>query len=180
MAEAKEEETPQRLRAQTYITMGINYFSQRRYQEALEAYEQAIAADPSFPNGYVSKANALILLDRAEEAVTICDGVIAREPREGGAYVTKATALHRLGRAEEALAWYRQALEVEPDLFMANYDFACYWAIEGNEAETERYLRRALEIKPQRNALAATDPDFSAYRERPWFQELVAFKREGE
>ncbi|UCH79421.1 MAG: tetratricopeptide repeat protein [Candidatus Coatesbacteria bacterium] len=171
---AENESDTARLRAATHFARGRQLFNANRFEEALQALEEAISEDPTFTRAQTAKANTLTMLGRTEEAVALCDEVIARLPTFGLAYTAKASALHRSGRAADALENYRRGAELEPDNDLVHYNFACYWALEGNEEECERELRRALELDASAKSKAATDEDFASVRDREWFQELVA------
>lgn len=164
-----------RLRAKTHFERGRHLFNDNRFEEALEAVERAIAEDPGFTRAYTAKANALTMLGRVQEAVAICDEVISKDPTLALAYTTKASALHRAGLRDEALDNYRRGVELAPQDHLTHYNFACFWAMEGNEAECEKHLRLALELDPRAKSKAATDSDFASVRGREWFQEIVAF-----
>jgi len=168
---------PARLRAQTHAVRGRRYFALNRFGEALAAYEDAIREDATYLPGHTGKANALAMLGKHAEALAVCDDVAARAPETASAYVTKANVLHRMGRAAEALPLYRRGVEVQPAEFGAQYDFACYWALEGDTEKCREHLTRALALDPRARAKAAIDPDFDAVRETAWFQTLTALKR---
>jgi len=173
-AREKEQGELRRTRAATHFERGRHLFNANRFAEALTAIEEAIAEDPEFLRAYTAKANALTMLGRADEAAAICDEVMAKDANCALAYTTKASALHRAGRPDEALADYRRGVELAPEEHLTHYNFACFWALEGNEVECEKYLRRALEIDPRAKPKAATDADFASVRGKDWFQELVA------
>ena len=163
-----------RTRATTHFERGRHLFNTNRFEEALAAIDEAIAEDPGFLRAYTAKANALTMLGRAQEAAAICDEVLAKDPNFALAYTTKASALHRAGRRDAALADYRRGVELAPREHLTHYNFACFWALEGDEAECEKHLRCALEIDPRAKPKAATDDDFASVRGREWFQELIA------
>jgi len=178
MGEAENEAvTPGRLRARMLNSVGRALFDAGRYEKALAAFQEAVREDPEFLEARVSQANALLMLRRYDDALGVCEDVIRRDPTFNRTYTAKANVLHRRGEAAAALEYYRKGLELAPRDSVANYNFACYWALEGDEAKCEEHLRRALEADPTHNSKAATDPDFDAVRDREWFQRLVAFKR---
>jgi tetratricopeptide (TPR) repeat protein len=163
-----------RTRATTHFERGRHLFNANRFEEALAAIDEALTEDPEFLRAYTAKANALTMLGRAQEAVAICDEVLKKDPDFALAYTTRASALHRAGRRDEALDDYRRGVELAPTEHLTHYNFACFWALEGDEAECEKYLRRALEIDPRAKPKAATDADFASVRGEEWFQELIA------
>lgn len=171
-------ESLKRLRARTCAARGRNYFNAGRYEEALAACQESITEDPDFSDGYLGTATTLAILGRFDEAVAITGRLIAREPNNAAAHTTMGTILHRRGDAAGALPYYQQGVALcDGADFLPYYDFACYWALEGNEEECARYLGEALRRKPRMNTRAATDPDFESVRGQTWFQELVAFKK---
>jgi len=166
-----------RFRALTYLEQGKHCYNNRRFEEALAAFDKALAADATLTRGYTARAHALAALGRAEEAVALCDEVIAREPDFPFAHSTRGSALQTLGRTAEAQRAYEQAVALAPEDALINYNFACFWALAGDEESCRKYLARTLELDPRRNSMAAVDLDFAAFRDRGWFQELVAFRR---
>jgi tetratricopeptide (TPR) repeat protein len=168
-------ENTARLRAKVHFERGRHFFNVNRFEEALAAFEDAIKADPNYVRAFTAKANTLALLGRPEEAIAICDEIIAKNAAFALAYTTKASALHRAGRTAEAAENYRRGIEIAPNEHLTQYNFACFWALEGNDEECEKYLRRALEIEPKSKPRAATDDDLASVRGKEWFQKLVAF-----
>jgi tetratricopeptide (TPR) repeat protein len=168
--------SPERLRAETITAVGRAQFDAGRYEDALKSFEAALRHDPDFLEARAAVGNALVMLARYEDTEAVCDEIITRDPTFARAYTTKANARHRQGDAAGALELYRHGVELAPDDHVTNYNFACYWAAEGNEEECEKYLRRAIEADPRHNSKAAIDPDLESVRDRDWFQRVTAFK----
>lgn len=166
-----------RFRALTHLEQGRHLFNARRYDEALKAFEKAISEDPSFLRAYTAQAHALAVLGRREEAIAICKDVIARDASFALAYTTLGTALSLAGNNAEAQKAYEQAVAIAPDEPLVHYNFACFWAIVGDERNCEKHLSLALKLDPQSKSTAAVDGDFAPYRDRQWFQDLVALTR---
>lgn len=169
--------TAARYRALTYLERGKHLFNDRRFEDALKSFEQAIAADPALTRAHTARAHCLALFGRREEALAACDEVAAREPNFPFAHISRGTALYHLGRVQEAQAAYEKAIALAPDEPLGYYNVACFFAWVDNEQQCRANLVRALQLDPRNNASAAVDEDFARYREREWFQELVAFRR---
>lgn len=87
-----------------------------RNEEALTAFDKAIAMGLTHPIGRFNRGVALMALNRPEEALAAYDDAIARQPEYADAYCNRGFALEALGRPEDALASHEQALAINPDL----------------------------------------------------------------
>jgi tetratricopeptide (TPR) repeat protein len=81
---------------------------------ALDAFERALALDPSFEAAWVQKGAALSELDRQQEALDADEHALALDPNDPMAWSNKGVQLHHLGRFEEALEAYDRALVLDP------------------------------------------------------------------
>jgi tetratricopeptide (TPR) repeat protein len=171
------EKTPARLRAEALVDSGRMLANMARYREALEMMERAAEADPSYDRPRLAKAFVLSKLGRTADALDIVDAYIRDHPGNAYAHTTRGTCLMMAGRRDEAEGAYREGVRLGGEEYLHAYNYACFLALEGREEETRETLGRALALAPNINTRAATDPDLEPYREREWFQELVAFKR---
>ena len=171
------EKSPARLRAEALVGSGRMLANMARYREALDMIERAAEADPTYDRPRLARAFVLSKLGRTDDALGICDAFIRDDPGNAYAHTTRGTCLMAAGRDAEAEGALREGVRLGGDEYLHAYNYACFLALAGREDETREMLGRALELSPGMNARAATDPDFEPYREREWFQEMVAFKR---
>lgn len=169
--------SPARLRAEALVGSGRMLANMARYREALDMIERAADADPTYDRPRLARAFVLSKLGRTDDALDICDSFIREHPGNSYAHTTRGTCLMNVGRKAEAEDAFREGVRLGGDEYLPSYNYACFLAQEGREEETREMLARALDLSPNMNARAATDPDFEPYREREWFQDLVAFKR---
>jgi tetratricopeptide (TPR) repeat protein len=174
--DSPKEKSGDRLRAEMHFQRGRQLFNVRKYEEALAAFEEAVAADATFIRPYAGKANALTVLGHCDEALQVCGDAIGRDPSYAVIYTMRGAVFRNLGREREANADYELAAKLGPDDPLVHFNYACFWAHMGRRGDCERELKRALELDPTLNSAAAIDPDFERYRGEPWFEELVAFK----
>jgi tetratricopeptide (TPR) repeat protein len=73
----------------------VALFELKRYQEALEAYDQAIHLDPNYAMTYNNKGTSLNRLKRYEEALAAIEQAIRLNPDYAAAYSSKGKALNR-------------------------------------------------------------------------------------
>jgi tetratricopeptide (TPR) repeat protein len=86
-----------------------------RYEEALQAADEAIKIAPKEYVAYTNRAFALNRLGRYEEALQTANEAIKIAPKEYVPYTNRASALNRLGRYEEALQAADEAIKIAPE-----------------------------------------------------------------
>jgi serine/threonine protein kinase len=87
----------------------------KRYQEALEACEQALRLAPNNAYTHINKGIILRNLKRYEEALLAYEQALQLAPNSVNAYNGKGNALSGLKRYEEALLAYEQASGLDPN-----------------------------------------------------------------
>ena len=90
------------------------HYSLGRFEEALAAYDKALARDPTNPSARFWRAETLESLDRNEEALTAINPLAAAFPGNSGVQCSRAHLLLKLGRAEEALAVTGRVRSMDP------------------------------------------------------------------
>ncbi len=93
---------------------GRPLISEKKYEEALEAFNKAIEINPKDDNALSSKGAMLGTLGRHEEALEAFNKAIEINPKNDDALSNKGIALGYLGRHEEALEAYNKAIEIKP------------------------------------------------------------------
>lgn len=119
--------------ADDWITKGDAFIMEGRYDEALQAYDQALQIDEdnglaktlreislmgkSDPeeawNQYVF--NAIILLGKYDAAIVVCDQALQSDPENADAWKLKGDAFVIQGMYENAMEAYDNALKINPE-----------------------------------------------------------------
>ncbi len=102
-----------RCAAQIWHNWAIVYFNLGRHEESLAREERAIQADPTDPNSWNGKGNALSNLARPSEALAAYEEALSLNPTNPNYWNGKGNALP-IGPAGEALTAYEQALSLNP------------------------------------------------------------------
>jgi Flp pilus assembly protein TadD len=87
----------------------------RRFNEAVETYENAIAFKADYAAAYSNRGNALQSLKRFEDAIESYGKAITLRPDHADAYNNRGVALKQLGRYDEALHNFDSAIALLPD-----------------------------------------------------------------
>jgi tetratricopeptide (TPR) repeat protein len=153
--------------------LGNELYDLGRYEEAIAAYDQALAIKPDQHKALNNKGSALSYLGRYEEAIAAYDQALAIKPDQDEALNNKGSALSRLGRYEEAITAYDQALAIKPDNANTHYNKSCCFALSGNSELAITSLQAAISLDPKYQAMATTETDFNNLRDCPEFQQLI-------
>lgn len=144
-------------------------------QDALRAFDEAVAADPSNPEPHLRTGQLFLDTYRSPDARESYQQVLARNPRHPQAILGMALA-HEFDGSPEAMGTARSALEVNPDLVPARTLLARLHLRLEEYPAAEEEAGAALEVNPSSlealSVLAATfflrdrHEDFEAVREQ--------------
>lgn len=156
----------------------------RRYQQALEAFEKAVKAlgrkdfdrCRKLLDGLIEDfADQQELVERARAYRAMCDrSKRSPRPKTFEELVNYGVVLHNRGDYELAVKYLRQALDIHPRAENALYCLAAAQARAGDAQAALRALKSAIHANPASRAQARRDADFEQLREAAAFQALVA------
>jgi tetratricopeptide (TPR) repeat protein len=92
-----------------------DYFKEGKLSQTIEAYEQAILADPRNPAIFIELARTQIFAGLYEEAVTNAENALLLNPTNSMAYAIKASALDFLENYDDAELAVNKAIELDPN-----------------------------------------------------------------
>ncbi len=157
---------------------GYSLHNLKRYEEANQAYDRALAIDPNLSGAWYNKAFVLYHLKRFDEVIEpfdralkldpslakpynsltnfklnvevnqVCDRMLSINPNSVEEWNKKASALSSLDRHEEAIQAFDRALAIEQNCILA-------W---NNKGEALKYLQRYDEAIQAYNQTLAIDP----------------------
>jgi len=132
-------------RSRAYNTLGILLKSQQRYEEAEQAYRQAIELDPNYALAYKNLGNLLKDQQRYEEAEQAFRQAIELDPNYTRAYNNLGNLLKDQQRYKEAEQAYRQAIELDPKFTWTYNALGILLANQQRYDEAEQAYRQAIE-----------------------------------
>jgi serine/threonine protein kinase len=118
-----------------------------QYEEALAAYNEAIALNPDLAEAYWGRCHSLNELGQPTEATVACNDALALKPNYAAAIWGKANALRQQDRIIEALRLYEQATNRNPELAGAWIDYGMALQDVGRSVEAIEALDRGIALK---------------------------------
>jgi tetratricopeptide (TPR) repeat protein len=154
------------LDAEGYYNLGIDHDEAGRYQEAIEAYKQAIKLKPDYASAYNDLGCAYNDLGRHQEASEAFKQAIKLKPDYATANYNLGIACYALGRYQEAIDAYKQAIKLKPDDIDAHYNLGiAYLGIKDKASALKEFeilkkmdLVRASQLS---NKIASAEKDLS-------------------
>ena len=108
-----------------HASVGLSLLRQRRVDEAISAFERAIALDPNYAHAFHWYGDALLYNTRNfDRALSLLERARALDPLSPVINVTLGEVYEGLGRFDHALRQYTKVLELEPDYATAYFQLA--------------------------------------------------------
>lgn len=133
--------------------LGIALQGAGRLEEALSAYDKAIALDPAFAAAYFNRGNAQGDLKRHEAALESYEHAIALNPGSADAHIGRGNAFSELGRHESALGSYARAIELRPDYAEAHFNHGIALRELNRTEAALASFEQAMQLKPDQEYL---------------------------
>jgi tetratricopeptide (TPR) repeat protein len=129
------------------------YESAGETQQAIDAYQKAIVADPINPDRYLDCTRMLIDLDRYGEATSIIERGIPLVPDDYPLTIRLGAIAMMQGNREKAREAYHKAITEHPTLALGHVALAQTYMKEGNDQEALKILTEARSVVPRDFAL---------------------------
>ena len=128
--------------------LGNAYRSLGLFEQAIDAYEYAIAIDKTNFAAYADHSSILEYMGKPAEAVTTLLRAHDYAPNRTTLYRMVATIYMRSDNIEMALVYYRKAVEENPDDADALASLALAYAVADDVSTAMPILRKALRLAP--------------------------------
>ncbi|NEQ51933.1 MAG: tetratricopeptide repeat protein [Leptolyngbya sp. SIO3F4] len=127
------------------------FFADRRYEDAIQAYDAALAIKPDKHEALSNKGISLDNMGRYEDAIQAYDAALAIKPDKHEALSNKGISLDNMGRYEDAIQAYDAALAIKPDKHEALSNKGNSLANMGRYEDAIQAYDAALAIKPDKH-----------------------------
>lgn len=131
-----------------YNEIGIEAFQNKQYEEAAQAFNDAIEANPEEAVGYINFGNLLAVLNDTERAERFFQKAITLDDQAATAYYGLANLYYNNERYSEAATLYQKAIEYQLEGADAFYMLAKCLEHQENYKFALPYMQRAAELAP--------------------------------
>ena len=159
--------------AMALFEQGHALYMQRKYEQAVQLFDQALAVDPQCYPALNDKGAAYAFLGRYDAGLALIQQSLQIYPSYQHGYFNKGLALELAGRWEQSIAAYTQALALDDQDVWAYYGIASIYGRHGKVDKVIEYLQRAIALDPEVREIARDEHDFAPVAQNPRFRELV-------
>jgi tetratricopeptide (TPR) repeat protein len=146
---------------QSHFRLGLILERQQKPAEAMRAYEEALALDPTLGKAEVNLGTLLARAGKLDEARVHLERGVARDPLSAVGMTNLGQVAQLQGRVDEALALYARALQVEPGNTEARRSAAQALQAAGRTEDARRVLGGGP-LTPPSTPVPVPRPDPSA------------------
>lgn len=128
---------------------GIKAFQEKRYEDAVKAFNDAIEQNPNDPIGYINFGNVLAAMNEIERAERFFQKAITLDEKAATAYYGLANLYYNAERYIEAAKLYQKSIEYGIEGADAYYMLAKSFEKENQIKLALPYMQRAKELAPE-------------------------------
>ena len=128
--------------------MGVVLHDQGRFEEAINAYHQAISARRDVAIFHANLGHALQSLGKLEESTAAYYDAVRIEPNDADLNFNLGVILRKRGMPDDAAVAFQKSISSDPKNAVAYYDLAIVLHETGKLDEAIAAYRKALSLKP--------------------------------
>jgi tetratricopeptide (TPR) repeat protein len=133
---------------ESYVSQAEELYRAGKFTQAIEAYKEAILADPSNPSNYVTLARLQVFAGKYDEAITNAQNALLKNPNNPTAHAVLGWALGFQEKYGEAELEIKKALALDPNNALTQ---AYYAEILVNQGDYGLYDKAAEASKRARD-----------------------------
>ena len=128
--------------------LGLDYFKQGRFDEAIAQYHDALAIKQDFADARNNLGNVYLQQRRLDDAIAQYQKALAIQPDDAKTRNNLGSVLFQQGRLDDAITQYQKALAIHPDFADAENNFGSALLQQRRPDEAIAHFRNALAIQP--------------------------------
>lgn len=134
--------------AAAYNAKGLELYAAGKYEDAIDAYQQAIKLKEDYADAHSNLGDAYFQLNEFRKAVEAYKKAVRYQPGLGTGYDKIGTAYFRLGEHNKAIAAYKEAIRLEPKA-ATYYNLAATYIERGDQKAALDQYRILKTVDPE-------------------------------
>jgi tetratricopeptide (TPR) repeat protein len=164
------------LQEKSYFNLGYLLDEVEDYEQAITAYQQAIALNPEHSKAYNNMGISYGKSGKYQQAITAYEQAIALNPEYSEAYYNMGISYANLGKYEQAITAYQQAIALNPEYSDAYNNMGNSYAKSGKYQQAITAYEQAIALNPELseayNNMGSSYDDLKDYK-----QAITAYKQ---
>ena len=164
-----------------WMNKGVVLFDLGEYDEAIEAFDEAISIwpDRDSSQAWSSKGVVLNSIGKYEEAIEAFDEAIKLDSKNGNAWNNKGNSLFSLGKYDQAIEAIDKAINIDPE-------YAVAWANKGDSFYLPGKYEKAIEAYDEaikldpKNAITWSNKGYLLHSQGNYDEARTAFNKSKE
>jgi type IV pilus biogenesis/stability protein PilW len=130
------------------FNLGVQFYSQRDFSKAIQAYQKVIELDPTYVEAYNNLGIIYQMIGDVDRAFGAYQKSTEINPRYDKGYNNLGILLFLKGRYEEALGSFQKALAVNPNNIETHINLGILFKKKGESEKAIESYQKALAISP--------------------------------
>jgi tetratricopeptide (TPR) repeat protein len=134
---------------QAFATLGLAYFNEGRFEEAVRSYKDALRIEPKAVESWFNLGVTFFELGKTEDALRCYLQANALDPNNSKICCNLGAVYFESGQYEQAEIYFRRAIQIRPDYAHAWDNLGATLAVQHKLQDAAEACRRAIELKPE-------------------------------
>jgi tetratricopeptide (TPR) repeat protein len=137
---------PQHLAATDLLRRGYAAFREKKYDQAIADYSEAIRVNPQYVTAYLNRSWAYLDKRDNDKAIADATEALRLDPKAAAGYNNRGAALFAKKQYDRAISDYTEAIRVDPKFGLAYRNRARAYASKGDLERCNADLATAVEL----------------------------------
>ncbi len=137
-------------KAPLHNLLGSALMQEKRYEEAIEEFDQALRHNPYFALAWEKRGTTFLLLERQEEALSSFAEALDLNPSLPDAHYGAALIFSERGEQSQAIRHLEAAVQIQPSHAQAHEGLGVLYAMEGRLEDAVTELNQVLRLNPSK------------------------------
>src|SRR5215471_1545801 len=139
---------PNPIEASRLNNLGVAYMNQQLFEKGLNAFQQAVAADPKFAIARLNEGVAYLNLQKVDEAKAAFEEALKQDPKNPNSWYSLGLLAKNTGDAPAAIDAFKRVTEIDPNDADTWYFLGTAHVQAKQFPQAIEAFQRALKINP--------------------------------